>query len=60
MTGKIVNLNQFRKQKNRVNSTKQADENTVKFGLNKAEKQLNRARSEKADRDLSGLEHDDT
>lgn len=54
--GKPVNLNQFRKQKARAEKKARADENAVKFGRSKADKQLDRARADKAGRDLDGHE----
>ncbi len=48
-----VNLNRFKKAKARAEKTARADENAVKFGRSKAAKELERARSEKADRDLT-------
>jgi hypothetical protein len=53
---KIVNLNQIRKQKTRADKRRQGDANAVRHGLSKAEKELVRARKDKADRDLSGHE----
>ena len=49
-----VNLNRFRKDKARAEKKARADENAVKFGRTKAQKDLDRARAEKADRDLDG------
>ncbi|MYM53791.1 DUF4169 family protein [Thalassovita mangrovi] len=49
-----VNLNQFRKQKARAEKRARADENAVKFGRTKAEKSLEKARADKAARDLEG------
>ncbi len=47
----IVNLNQFRKQKSRLHKKTQADENAVKFGKSKAEKNAEKAeRDQKAQR----------
>ena len=54
----VTNLNQFRKQKARADKRAQADENTVKFGRTKAQKDLERARAEKAKRDLDGKERE--
>lgn len=51
---KPVNLNQHRKQKARANKKARADENAVRFGRSKAETQLERARTDKARRDLDG------
>lgn len=44
----IVNLNRFRKAQNRVKKRAQADENAVKFGRPKSERELDEARAEKA------------
>ena len=49
-----VNLNRFRKQKARAEKKARADENALRFGRSKAEKELDRARAEKASRDLDG------
>lgn len=49
-----VNLNRFRKQKARAEKKARADQNAVKFGRTKAEKQLDRAKAQKAQRDLDG------
>ncbi|MBD3803507.1 MAG: DUF4169 family protein [Rhodobacteraceae bacterium] len=51
---KITNLNQFRKQRDRVKKRAQGDENAAKFGRTKAQKSLEAAREEKARRDLDG------
>lgn len=58
--GKPVNLNRFRKDKARADKKARADENAVKFGRTKAEKDLDRARAAKAARDLDGHARDDT
>ena len=52
--GEPVNLNRFRKQKARAAKKAHADENAARFGRSKAEKDLDRARSEKARRELDG------
>ncbi|UHS56985.1 DUF4169 family protein [Agrobacterium vaccinii] len=52
MTGDIVNLRQFRKQKARSEKEKQADQNRLTFGRTKAEKNLTSALNEKASRVL--------
>lgn len=52
----IINLNRFRKHKRRAEKRQEADENAVKFGRSKAEKELDQARQSKADRDLDGHE----
>ena len=50
----VTNLNQFRKAKARDEKRAKADQNAVKFGRTKAQKDLERARTEKAKRDLDG------
>ncbi|NTE86774.1 DUF4169 family protein [Agrobacterium rubi] len=52
MTGDVVNLRQFRKQKARTEKDKQAEQNRLTFGRTKAEKNLTSALNEKADRAL--------
>ena len=54
-----VNLSRFRKQKARADKKARADQNAVKFGRTKAEKDLDRTRSEKAKRDLDGHKADE-
>jgi hypothetical protein len=49
-----VNLNRFRKDKARAAKKARADENAVKFGRTKAEKQRDTADANKAKRDLDG------
>lgn len=44
----IVNLNRFRKAKNNAKKRAQADENAVKFGRTKVERQMDEARAKKA------------
>ncbi|MCK0148909.1 DUF4169 family protein [Marivita sp. S6314] len=51
---KVTNLNQFRKAKARDDKRAKADENAVKFGRTKAQKDLETARAAKAQRDLDG------
>ncbi|WHA42174.1 DUF4169 family protein [Agrobacterium larrymoorei] len=48
MTGDVVNLRQFRKQKARSDKEKQAEQNRLTFGRTKAEKDLTNALNEKA------------
>ena len=50
----VTNLNQFRKTKARADTRAKADENAVKFGRTKAQKALEKARADKAKRDLDG------
>ena len=52
MTGDIVNLRQFRKQKTRSEKEKQAEQNRLTFGRTKAEKNLTSALNDKAIRAL--------
>jgi sRNA-binding protein len=51
---KIVNLRAARKAKERETSRAAGDQNAAKFGRTKAEKDLEKARAEKARRDLDG------
>ena len=48
MSDQPVNLNRVRKEKARVQKRARADENAVKFGRTKAEKQLEAARKQKS------------
>ncbi|OIQ43953.1 MAG: DUF4169 domain-containing protein [Roseobacter sp. MedPE-SW] len=52
--GKPVNLNRFRKTQARAKDKARADENAVKFGRSKLEKELEMTRTAKAKRDLDG------
>ncbi|MCA0043734.1 DUF4169 family protein [Celeribacter litoreus] len=54
----VTNLNRFRKQKARDAKRTRADENAVKFGRTKAERDLEKARADKAKSDLDGHERD--
>ena len=54
-----VNLSRYRKNKARAERKARADENAVKFGRTKAEKARDRARADKARRDLDGHARDD-
>lgn len=54
-----VNLNRFRKQKARAAQKACADENAVKHGRSGAKKSLDRARADKARRDLDAHRSDD-
>ena len=47
-----VNLNRFRKAKRRADAQKQAAENRVAFGRTKAERDIERLKTEKATREL--------
>lgn len=57
--GKPVNLNRYRKDKARAEKEARADENAVKFGRSKADKDLDRARTAKARRNLDGHQRED-
>ncbi len=50
----IINLRAARKAKDRELARAKGDENAVKFGRTKAEKELEKAQAEKAKRDLDG------
>jgi len=52
MTGDVVNLRQFRKQKARSDKDKQAEQNRLSFGRTKSEKSLTAALNDKAKRQL--------
>ncbi|WP_170330508.1 DUF4169 family protein [Ruegeria arenilitoris] len=53
---KLINLNQVRKQRAKAQKKKRADENAVRFGRTKAEKDLDRTHKQKSDRNLDGHE----
>jgi len=57
--GKPVNLNRYRKNKARADKKARANENAVKFGLSKAERDLERAHADKTRRDLDAHERDE-
>lgn len=52
MSGDVVNLRQFRKQKARSEKERQAEQNRIAHGRTKAEKTLTRALNEKAEKAL--------
>ncbi len=52
MTGDVVNLRRFRKQKARSEKEKQAEQNRLSFGRTKSEKSLTTALNDKAERQL--------
>ena len=54
----IVNLNRFRKAKDKATQKAEADANAVKFGRTKAEKRLEEARKALEDRKLDGHNRD--
>ncbi len=49
-----INLNQFRKAKQKAEKAKLAEENRIKFGRTKAEKNLAKSKADKAKSDLDG------
>ena len=55
----VTNLNKFRKQKVRAGKKARADENAVKFGRTKAEKQRDKAEADKAVRHIDSHKRDD-
>ena len=48
----IVNLNRFRKERERAEKAKTAEENRVKFGRRKDEREVTEANAQKADKTL--------
>ncbi len=54
----IINLRAARKAKDRAAARAKGDENAAKFGRTKAEKDLEKARTDKARRDLDGLKRE--
>lgn len=56
---KPVNLNRFRKDKARAEKKARADQNAVKFGRTKAEKDRDRAENKLAERRLDGHKSDE-
>ena len=55
---KPVNLGRYRKEKARAEKKARADENAVRFGRTKAERNLEKARADKAASDLDGHRKD--
>lgn len=51
---KPINLNKFRKERDRAERRRQGDANATKFGRSRAERSLDEARAEKETRDLDG------
>ncbi len=56
---RVTNLNTFRKEKSRAQKRARADANAVKFGRTKAQKALEKARGEKARRNLDSHKRDE-
>jgi len=50
MTGDVVNLRQFRKQKARTEKDRLAEQNRISFGRTKAEKKLTRKLNDRAEK----------
>lgn len=59
MMAEPVNLNRIRKQRTQAANKARAERNAVAFGRSRAEKELDRARAEKAARDLDGKNTDE-
>ena len=55
----IVNLNRFKKQKARADKQARAQENAVKYGRSKAEKDLDKARAAQEVQRLDGHKRDE-
>ncbi|MBU2941500.1 DUF4169 family protein [Shimia thalassica] len=55
-----VNLNRFRKQKARADKKARADENAVRFGRTKAEKNREQIEADKAASHIDSHKRDDT
>lgn len=55
-----VNLNKFRKVKEKLEKEKRAKENRAKFGRTKADKKLEEARAEKLKKLTDGHRHQDS
>lgn len=54
----IVNLNKARKSRARAEAKKTANQNAVKFGRTKAEKNRDRVEADKVNRTLDGAKRD--
>lgn len=57
--GKPVSLSRYRKEKARADKKALAGANAVKFGRTKAERDLDKARKEKAERDIGSHKLDE-
>ncbi len=58
--GDIVNLNKYRKQRQRTEQTKQAAENRVRFGRSKSDRASARSEQDRLSQDLDGKHRDDS
>ena len=52
--GEVINLNRFRKARAKAEEGRQAEENRVRHGRDKAEKRQTASEQDRADRDLDG------
>lgn len=59
MAAEIVNLKQFKKQKDRADKEKQAEQNRISFGRSKVEKNLTDTRNEKEQKALDAKKLED-
>jgi hypothetical protein len=57
--GDVVNLNRYRKQRQRIEDAKQAAENRVRFGRDKAERARTKAEQDRETRNLDNSHLDD-
>lgn len=57
--GDVVNLNKYRKARERAAAEKKAAQNRVQYGQSKAEQTLRSLLNEKAERELAGKKHDE-
>jgi Domain of unknown function (DUF4169) len=57
--GDIVNLNKYRKQRQRTEHAKQAAENRVRFGRSKSDRARTRSEQDRSSQDLEGKRRDD-
>lgn len=57
--GELVNLNRYRKQRDRDEKIRQASENRTRFGRTKTEKLLDSQETGRLTRDLDGKKLDD-
>ncbi len=57
--GDVVNLNRFRKTRDRAERAKEAEANRIRLGRTKAEKDRDRQEAERRAQDLNGKKLDD-
>ena len=58
MTGKVVNLRQARKRRDRAEKARAGDENAARFGVSKTEHEAREKEADRASRDLDGHERE--